>query len=127
MQAARLLDAMSRAFPEAMVEGHEFLVLVMPNHAKDRHVAAAAVHAGAQVIVTHNLRDFARLPDRIEAQSPDDFLVDLLDLAPDEVVALLRSQAAALGRPPVTFEQLLGGLEVSVPRFVMAVRARLAS
>jgi hypothetical protein len=43
----------------------------MPNDEKDRHVAAAAVKGGAQVIATANLRHFAQLPDGIEAQGPD--------------------------------------------------------
>src|SRR5258705_11016599 len=58
-QAARLRVAMTRAFPEAMVTGHEQLIGAMKNDEKDRHVAAAAVKAGAQVIVTANVSDFA--------------------------------------------------------------------
>jgi hypothetical protein len=46
----------------------------MKNHEKDRHVAAAAVKASAQVITTSNLKDFGELPEGIEAQSPDVFL-----------------------------------------------------
>ncbi len=46
-QAARLFLAMQGAFPEAMVSDHESLIDGMPNHEKDRHVAAAAVKAGA--------------------------------------------------------------------------------
>jgi hypothetical protein len=42
----------------------------MQNDTKDRHVVAAAVKAGAQVITTANLKDFSPLPDGIEAQSP---------------------------------------------------------
>lgn len=126
-QALRLTGAMASAFPEALVDGYELLVPAMPNNEKDRHVAAAAVKAGAQVIVTNNLKDFAILPGGIEAQSPDDFLLDLFDLAPDEMVELLLLQAAALDRPPLTFEQLLGGLETAVPTFVAAVRGRTGS
>ena len=73
-QARRSRAVMEDAFPEAMITGHESLIPAMPNHPKDRHVAAAAVKAGAQVIVTNNLRDFAELPDDIEAQHPDTFL-----------------------------------------------------
>jgi predicted nucleic acid-binding protein len=126
-QAARLTAAMASAFPEALVDGYELLVSAMPNHEKDRHVAAAAVKAGAQVIVTNNLKDFGILPGGIEAQSPDDFLLDLFDLAPSEVVELLRLQAAALDRPPLALDQLLGGLNTAVPTFVAAVRASIGS
>ncbi len=47
---------MKKAFPEALVTGHEPLIPGMPNAPGDRHVAAAAMKAGAQVIVTSNLR-----------------------------------------------------------------------
>ena len=45
-------------FPEAWVEGYEDLIPAMTNHEKDRHVLAAAVKTGAEIIVTYNLRDF---------------------------------------------------------------------
>lgn len=41
------------------------------------------------------------------------------------MVALVKRQAAALKRPPVTFEQVLGGLATVVPQFAAAVN-RLA-
>ncbi len=120
-QAAKRFSAMERAFPEAMVTGHEPLIAAMSNDPKDRHVVAAAVKAGAQVIVTANLRDFASLPDGIEAQSPDEFLENLFDLDPDRFVDLLRQQAAALQRPPYTFEDLLAALAKTAPNFAAAV------
>jgi predicted nucleic acid-binding protein len=109
-QAARLRRQMATAFPEAMVTGHEPLIAAMENDEKDRHVAAAAIKAGAQVIVTSNLRDFRMLPDGIEAQSPDDCLCNLLDLDPPTMIALVREQAAALKRPPRSFDELLARL-----------------
>ena len=125
-QAARLFAAMRGAFPEALVSDHEPLIDAMPNHEKDRHVAAAAVKSGSQVIVTSNTKDFRDLPDGIEAHSPSTFLTDLLDLDPVGVVDLLRKQAAALKRPAKTLDQLLDGLGKTAPRFVEQVRARLA-
>lgn len=52
----RLMDL---HLPEALVTGYESLVptLTLPD-ADDRHVLAAAVHAGATLIVTFNLADF---------------------------------------------------------------------
>jgi hypothetical protein len=116
---------MENAFPEAMIAGYESLVPAMPNHPKDRHVAAAAVKAGAQVIVTNNLRDFAELPDDIEAQHPDMFLCYLFDLDPDDMVRLLIEQARDRKRPPITFEQLLSAMAKMVPDFVATVLAHL--
>ena len=79
----------------------------MQNDIRDRHVVAAAVETGAQVIITANLKDFAPLPDGIEAQSPDEFLCNLFDLDPEGFAEMLREQAADLQNPPVTFEELL--------------------
>ena len=120
-QAARLRTAMTDAFPEAMVTGHEDLIAAMSNHEKDRHVAAAAVKAGAEVIVTSNLKDFRALPDGIEAQSPDEFLSNLFDLDPEGMVELVREQASALRNPPRELGELLRGLAKTVPEFAKSV------
>lgn len=98
----------------------------MSNDAKDRHVVAAAVKAGAQVVTTANLKDFTPLPDGIEAQSPDEFLCNLFDLDPDGFVEILREQAADLKKPPVTFEELLERLARAVPDVVAAARGHIA-
>lgn len=121
-KAQRLRTIMEREFPEAEVAGYEHLIPAMKNHEKDRHVAAAAVKAGAQVITTANLKDFGELPEGIEAQSPDVFLSNLFDLDPDGFVELLREQAADLVNPPMTFDELLERLARIVPDVVAAVR-----
>ena len=121
-RAARLRSTMEDFFPEAMVVGHELLAHAMANDPKDRHVVAVAVKAGAQVIVTSNLRDFVPLPEGIEAQSPDEFLCHLLDLEPDRFVQLLQEQASDLQKPPVTLDELLKRLHRIAPNCVAAVR-----
>ncbi|MEQ8978737.1 MAG: PIN domain-containing protein [Deltaproteobacteria bacterium] len=121
-QAAGLRAQMTRFFPEALVTDYEVLIDAMPNDEKDRHVAAAAVKAGAQVIVTNNLKDFRSLPENLEAQSADEFLCNLLDLAPDQMLALVRTQAAALRKPPRTFDDILRGLGKSAPSFAAELR-----
>jgi predicted nucleic acid-binding protein len=118
----RLRAIMEREFPEAEVTGYEHLIAAMKNHEKDRHVAAAAVKAGAQVITTANLKDFGELPEGIEAQSPDVFLCNLFDLDPEGFVDLLREQAADLVNPPMTFDGLLERLARVVPDLIAAVR-----
>jgi predicted nucleic acid-binding protein len=122
-QADRLRAVMEQAFPEAMVHGHERLIGAMRNDEKDRHVAAAAVKAKAEVIVTSNVRDFRHLPPGIEAMRPDEFLVGLFDASPDAIRRVLQEQSADLRRPPMTVEDLLRRLEHVAPRFVSLVRA----
>ncbi|MDA8219084.1 MAG: PIN domain-containing protein [Dehalococcoidales bacterium] len=57
-QIGYLIDRLTQGFPEALVYGYEDLVPAMGNHEGDRHVLAAAVRAGASVIVTSNLAHF---------------------------------------------------------------------
>ena len=97
----------------------------------DRHVLAAAVRCNAQVIVTANLRDFPSeqldLYD-IEAQSPDEFVLNVLELAPARVVSVVENQARALTNPPTTTDELLDRLRtVGLPRAVAAIRHELGT
>ena len=98
------------------------MIAAMQNDEKDRHVAAAAVMCGAQIIVTDNTKDFTPLPEGIEAQTADEFLQNQFDLGPYQIVELLREQAAALKNPPRSFDELLTGLGRSTPGFVEIVR-----
>jgi len=126
-QADRLIAAMRRAFEEAEVDAPEIerLEPAMTNEPNDRHVLAAAVAAGSELIVTFNLDDFpadACEPLGVEATHPDDFLLDLHDRSPQGVRAALDQQAADLN-PPWPLEQLLEALEVAgVPRFAGTLR-----
>ncbi|MGH3168611.1 MAG: PIN domain-containing protein [Trebonia sp.] len=76
----RLRELMNAAVRDCLVTGYEPLVegLKLPDP-KDRHVLAAAIKTGAQVIVTRNLKDFPAAdlnPWDIEAKSPDAFVLD---------------------------------------------------
>lgn len=46
----------------------------------------------------------------MEAIHPDDFLLDLLDLAPGAIANVVRGQGAGLKNRPRTIEDLLGTL-----------------
>jgi len=115
---------MEQALPDAMVSGHERLIGSMRNDEKDRHVAAAAVKAKAEVIVTSNVRDFRHLPPGIEAMRPDEFLCWLFDASPDAIRRVLQEQAADLRRPPMTVEDVLERPERVAPRFAALVRSK---
>jgi predicted nucleic acid-binding protein len=125
---ARLTRLMAETFPDASITAYEDLIPSMTCHEKDRHVLAAAVRSKAAAMVTFNLRDFpvkSTEPYEIDAVDPDDFLLDLLDLAPRAVLDELARQAAANRRHPRTVAALLDALSKSgVPRFVGEVRRR---
>jgi hypothetical protein len=113
--------------PAALVTGYEHLVPSMRNDPKDRHVLAAAVHAEAAVIVTANLDDFKKSAIRevspeLLVQHPDEFLVDLLDAFPEDVPVIVRNTQQAYLSSPVGWDKYLAQLEVTVPRFVAAIR-----
>lgn len=123
--ASRLMADVRASFEAAFVTEYEGLIAAMTNHEKDRHVLAAAVVARAQVIVTFNMKDFpasALAPFDIEAQHPDEFLSRLFDLAPQTMADVIRTQAAALKRPPMTPARVLDTLARHTPRFVASVR-----
>jgi len=92
----------------------------------DRHVLAAAIEGEAQVIVTMNLKDF---PDEvlqryeIEAQHPDEFILHLIDLAPDAVMDAAETHRQSLKNPPKSVEEFLASLEAQgLPQSVAALR-----
>lgn len=122
--ARRRCAAMRGAFPTATVTGYESLLPAMANDAKDRHVLATAVHAGAQIIVTQHLRHFPRhvlAPHGIEALSADTFLRLLLAQHPDVMRRIITKQAADLRDPPLTALQILNHLATEAPTFVRAI------
>ncbi len=87
--------------------------LTLPD-ADDRHVLAAAIHGGATVIVTANLRDFpaAILAGHgIVAQHPDAFLHELFKSNPGDVLSALRTLRLDLKNPPRTAVELLSLME----------------
>ena len=97
--------------PDALVMGYESLIpsLNLPDE-KDRHVLAAAIQSKASVIGTKNLKDFPKesLQEfEIEAQSPDEFLLNLLDLAPEDVYEAAEDRRLGLKNPPKTVAEYL--------------------
>lgn len=129
-QLERTRARMNAAVPDCLVDGYESLEggLTLPD-ADDRHVLAAAIHAGADIIVTSNLKDFpadALAPHHLEAQHPDEFLVGLIDRSSGLVLAVIHEQAAALVRPPITVEDLLATLQQNgLTRSVARLRDQL--
>jgi hypothetical protein len=116
-KATALRAVMDEAFPDATVGGWEDIEPDMPNHPKDRHVAAAAVAIGAATIVTSNVYDFTPLPPGIVAMRPDQFLRELFMTKRDELLGALEAQVAAYRRPNVSIRELLERLGKIAPTF----------
>ena len=95
-----LLSELKNHFPDAWVEpSYKELIPAMLNEHKDRHVVAAAVRAGCELIVTYNLKHFKHehlKPFDLTACHPDEFLIDLYHLNPEIVVHALHQQGAVL-------------------------------
>ena len=93
---------------------------------KDRHVLAAAARANAAAIITLNVGDFppqSTEPLEIDVIHPDDFLLDLADLALETVRDEIRRQAEANRRSPRTVDELAEALERGgVPKFADLLR-----
>ena len=118
------MQHMDRAVPKALVTGFEPLIseLDLPDE-NDRPVLAAAIHGGASVIVTANLKDFPRIRLQkygIKALKPDDFIMDLIEVAPQAVLEAIRMQRANMKNPPATVPEFLGTLEKQGLRRVVA-------
>lgn len=112
---ARTRDLICRAVPDCLVHGAEILIpaLALPDP-DDRHVLAAAIAAGAQVIVTYNLRDFpddALKPFNIEAKHPDAFLQDIYHIDGGRTHQAVSEAAAAYKNPPMTVSEFVDALD----------------
>ena len=85
-RARHLIDQMTTAFDDALVENWEphegAFGLPDPD---DEHVVAAAVVGGAGAIVTENLKDFpsVKIPPHIKVLSPSLLATDTVSVAPD--------------------------------------------
>ena len=107
----RTRKLMNEAVPDGIVTGYEQLIdgLVLPDP-DDRHVLAAAIRCGAQIIVTFNLKDFpVKTLDQygIEAMHPDEFLEYQFGLRPELVIKAAKVQRNRLKNPPKTADEFL--------------------
>ncbi|GAC1335530.1 MAG: PIN domain-containing protein [Isosphaeraceae bacterium] len=110
-QLERTRELMNTHARDSLVFGHEKLIdsLKLPDP-NDRHVLAAAIHSGAEVILTFNLKDFPEdvlAEYEITAINPDDFILDLLTLMTDEVAEAAELQRGTLRNPAKTEAEFL--------------------
>jgi hypothetical protein len=100
-----------------MVTGHDRLVSLMENDAKDRHIVAAAVQSHSEVIVTFNLKHFPK--EKLEkhgvcAQHPSDFLINLYTVDPGifitKLAGIAENREIPIGRVVHTLSKFLPDL-----------------
>lgn len=121
---------MNETFPGARVENFESIEagLLLPDE-DDNHVLAAALRGRGQAVVTANIRDFPRdyLDSMdIEAISPDDFLLNQLDLATRPVLDSIVEQAQATRSPSRSIEEVLVSISrAGAPNFADEVLKRI--
>ncbi|HBT78384.1 MAG TPA: PIN domain-containing protein [Planctomycetaceae bacterium] len=101
-------------FPKSLVIGYEHLIptLQLPDP-DDRHVLAVAIHAKVPLIVTSNLKDFpadALARYHVEAISPDDFVLRVIEHDPEGFIATVAKHRPLLQRPPKTAEEYIDTL-----------------
>lgn len=112
----RVAELMNAAVLDCLVTGFESLepgLTSLPDR-DDRHVLAAAIHCGAQEIVTFNVRDFpdsALRPYGIRAIHPDAFVEHLLDLNAEAVCEAIRRIRRRLANPPRSAEDMIQSYE----------------
>ena len=112
----RVAALMNSGVTDCLVTGFESLeagLTELPDP-DDRHVLAAAIHSGAQEVVTFNLRDFPDTvlrPYGIRAVHPDVFVEHLLDLNPEAVCEAIRRIRRRLVNRPTTAEEILAKYE----------------
>lgn len=112
---ARTRELMNRSIRDCLVQGYEPIEsgLDLPDP-DDRHVLAAAIKAKAQVLVTRNLRDFPAVALQqwdIDVKSPDQFVLDQIDLSREVVYGAVQRIADSWKKPPGTIADVLGRLE----------------
>lgn len=126
-----LIETIDKSVPDCLVENYEYLIdtLILPDP-KDRHVLAAAIVGHADAIVTENLKDFpaaALAVHGLEAQHPDDFIMNQLELRPFEALAAIKRMRERMARPVFTVSELIGLIEKrGLPQTAQFLRAREA-
>ena len=106
LRIQRTRRLMNNALPEATVSGYEDIIptVTLPDP-DDRHVLAAAIATSASMIVTWNLKDFpapALKKHGLRRQTPDAFLTDIYEEAPELMVGSLENARQRFKNPHVS-------------------------
>ena len=132
----RVRELMDYAAGDALISRYRQHERLFPKtHAKDRHVAAAAIaarklsRANGVTIVTWNLKDFDRkelAQAGLSAESPETFLCRLLASSPEDTVAAFLRMRDNLRNPRKTTRECAETLAAQgLIRFAAAITAAL--
>jgi len=107
----KTIKAMNTAFSDANVENFEALIpgINIPDK-DDRHVVACTVKCKADLIVTHNLKDFPRKELSkydIEIQEPDKLISNLIDISAETSCKAFNKMVKRLKSPKKTTDEVL--------------------
>ena len=123
---ARRFELMNRALPSATVPpAADSVIAALTNDPGDRHVLAAAVSVGAEVIVTENVRHFtpgACAPHGIVAMTLDSFISELVDDHESVFIEAVEEMAGRRRLPPTSPTGLLDILHRYIPSTVERLR-----
>lgn len=122
----KLITIINEAFPEAMIINQTDNLDLKDTdiNEKDRHVVITAICSNSQVIVTYNIKDFPNdilKKFSIEAQTPDEFLLNILHLSYKKVLDIYADMEAKYKKPPIPREELLKRLRSRAPNFVSTI------
>ena len=111
----RTRHRMNTEFKNSLSKGYEIILptLALPDP-NDRHVLAVAIDVKAEYIVTFNLNDFPKAtlqPYGIEAVSPDEFVLRLIQQSPYFVLRAAQNHRLSLIHPPKTAVEYIATLE----------------
>ena len=113
-QLERTRDLMDSSVRDCLVTGYEpFVETIELPDPGDRHVVAAAIKSGSNLIVTFNLKDFpesALAPLEIEAQHPDEFISHQIDLNAAKVCGAASKHRKSLQNPAKSVDDYLDTL-----------------
>ena len=106
---------------------YEHLVESMPGNDPDDHAhAAAALVRAPCVILTNNIKDFPAEPlasHGVVVRRPDEYLTEMFDQHPDELVRVVREMSADRTEPPMTANEIVDALErAGVPGLAARLR-----
>jgi hypothetical protein len=114
-QVLRTLELVNESVEDCLISGYEHLIesVVLPDP-KDRHVVAAALVGGVDVIVTFNLADFpADVLSQLglEAQHPDDFLASIIAAGGDLACKAIKAMRERYKKPPMSAADYIASIK----------------